>query len=87
MTFYELMTKCTTFDTVSIDFVKVFVKFDDEVNISLGTIVEDSNKGVWGDKNTYLFKKWGPGFRLFDEFEVEAISIENEHTLGVVVKR
>ena len=84
MTVKELVAKSTTFDPVAIDRFKIYVHHDYEINNQLTDCTEPGMRGSWSVNSTYLVPRDHEALDLIRDFEVAAIGIEDEHTLGII---
>ena len=87
MKFSELMNKCTTFDPKAIEKIKLYIPHTDSICNEITDYVEPANRGSWSVLSTFIVPKHGPVTEMVSDFEVDAIGIEDEHTLGIIIKR
>lgn len=83
----ELVAKSTTFDPVAIDRFKFYVHHDFDINNQLTDCTEPTARGSWSVQSTYLVQRSHPAVSVLADYEVDAIGIEDEHTLGIIIAR
>lgn len=87
MTVKEIVKYCTTFDPKAIDSFKFYVDHNLDVNNTLTDLVDEAHRGSWSIRSTYVIQRHNPAIDVLADFEVSAIGIEDEHTLGIIVER